>query len=153
MSSSVQLRAIDGTDTDFIVGLSADERVTAFIDDGQPWSREYAIQRVNQAIDSNEISWFIVWRDGVRIGLFTATERANATEIGYWLAPAMWGQGLAKVIVDQGLQHLQESGITDLMARVAPENFASLKVLERHGFIRQSHDAALVTLTRATPQA
>ncbi|KUM30305.1 hypothetical protein AQ436_11975 [Arthrobacter sp. EpRS66] len=129
------------------MGLSADERVTAFIGDGQPWSRECAIQRVNQAIDSNEISWFIVWRDGVRIGLFTATE------IGYWLAPAMWGQGLAKVIVNQGLQHLQESGITDLMARVAPENIASLKVLERHGFIRQSHDAALVTLTRATPQA
>lgn len=135
------------------MGLSADERVTAFIGDGQPWSRECAIQRVNQAIDSNEISWFIVWRDGVRIGLFTATERAHATEIGYWLAPAMWGQGLAKVIVDQGLQHLQESGITDLMARVAPENIASLKVLERHGFIRQSHDAALVTLTRAIPQA
>ncbi|WP_334123280.1 GNAT family N-acetyltransferase [Glutamicibacter sp.] len=152
MGSSLKLQKITETDTDFIVNLGADPRVTAHIGDGKPWSREYSTQRVTLAMQSTDISWFIVWQDHVRLGLFTATRRTHATEIGYWLAPDFWGQGLAKLIVSRGIEELHEMGCTDLIARVAPENLASLKILERHGFIAQSQDDSIITLTKATPQ-
>jgi len=149
MTSPLLLTAISEADTDFVAELAADKRVTAYIGDGQPWSRAYCEQRVAHVLESPGISWFIAWHDKIRIGLFTATQRAGATEIGYWLAPEFWGQGLAKGLVALGIRQLEKAGITDLIARVAPDNAASLKVLERQGFLLQSQDASLLTLTKA----
>lgn len=149
MTSPLLLTAISEADTEFVADLAADERVTAYIGDGQPWSRAYSEQRVAHALECPGISWFIAWRGRVRIGLFTATQRAGATEIGYWLAPEFWGRGLAKDLVALGIGQLEKAGIADLIARVAPDNAASLRVLEWQGFLVQSQDASLLTLTKA----
>ncbi len=119
MDPSIVLTALTEADADFIAQLAADKRITAYIGDGQPWSDQYTGQRIEDAINSPEISWFVARRDGIRVGLFTAVQREQATEIGYWIAPEFWGQGLAKAIVALGIKALNAVGFSQLMARDA----------------------------------
>jgi len=145
MDPSISLTALRVSDTEFISTLAADQRVTAFIGDGEPWSLQYTKERIDTAISSPGISWFIARFQGARVGLFTAVTREEATEIGYWIAPDHWGQGLAKKIVSLGISALKTVGATELMARVSTENIASLKVLERLGFaVRDEAENILV---------
>jgi len=153
MDPSIVLTALTEADADFIAQLAADKRITAYIGDGQPWSDQYTGQRIEDAINSPEISWFVARRDGIRVGLFTAVQREQATEIGYWIAPEFWGQGLAKAIVALGIKALNAVGFSQLMARVMPENKASLKVLQRHGFVVQEDTAELITLRQSAVQS
>ena len=59
-------------------------------------------------------------------------------EVGYWLAPPYWGQGLMSealwAVVRHGFDHL---GIAKLEADVFVENHASIALLERIGFKRE----------------
>lgn len=152
MGPSLVLTAMTKADAEFVARLAADERVTAYIGDGHTWSHEYTAQRVDHALLNAGICWYIARRQNSPVGLFTATERPAATEIGYWIDPAFWGQGLAKALVGEGLATLQAEGRSALIARVDSANIASLKVLKRHGFFAQAKEGpGLITLTRVMP--
>jgi len=152
MGPSLALTALTTADTGFVARLATDERVMAYIGNGTTWSLEYTAQRVAHALEAEEISWFIAHRQNSPVGLFTATKRTYGTEIGYWIDPDYWGQGLAKAIVGEGIEGLKVAGHTALMARVEAGNSASLKVLISHGFIAQAQEGpGLITLTRADP--
>ncbi|MGH3653808.1 hypothetical protein [Glutamicibacter sp.] len=75
MGPTLVLTPMAEADADFVARLAADERVTGFIADGRTWSHEYTAQRVDHALSSPEISWFIAHRQNSPVGLFTATER------------------------------------------------------------------------------
>jgi RimJ/RimL family protein N-acetyltransferase len=59
-------------------------------------------------------------------------------EIGYWLGEAHWGRGLASQAVAALAHHaLTEMGFRRLQARVFAHNPASMRVLEKNGFVRE----------------
>ena len=58
-------------------------------------------------------------------------------EVGYILHPDCWGQGLASEAVGAAIDHVfLTCGVPALTADVDPENAASIRLLERQGFVR-----------------
>ncbi|GGC77477.1 GNAT family N-acetyltransferase [Undibacterium terreum] len=66
------------------------------------------------------------------IGHVLSYELAGATEVSYWISKEYWGRGLATQAMRAFLQ-LQT--VRPLHARAAKDNIASLRVLEKCGFV------------------
>jgi [ribosomal protein S5]-alanine N-acetyltransferase len=128
---------------DEFVALATDARVTAKVGDGSPWSQERARARFRRAqavVAARRGCW---WRvDDHRsclVGLFVAElDVDGALEIGYWIAPELWGQGRATQLVGIAVPRLAEvfPGI-DLRAETHLDNPASTAVLQRAGFVEE----------------
>ena len=77
---------------------------------------------------------FVIERDGRVIG---KAGFFRLPEVGYILHPDHWGQGLASEAVGAAIEHVFATReIDDLTADVDPENQASIRLLERQGFVR-----------------
>ena len=77
---------------------------------------------------------------GVGVHPGEGVERHSA-ELGYWLGRAYWGEGIATAAVRALVPHaLRELRLYRLQARVFADNPASMRVLERCGFV---HEAVL----------
>ena len=77
---------------------------------------------------------------GIGVHPGEGVERHSA-ELGYWLGRAYWGDGIATAAVLALIPHaLRELGLYRLQARVFDDNRASMRVLERCGFV---HEAVL----------
>jgi RimJ/RimL family protein N-acetyltransferase len=58
-------------------------------------------------------------------------------EISYWIGKEFWGKGIASKAV---LTFLDETNIRPLYARAASDNAASIRVLEKSGFVKTGTD-------------
>ncbi|WP_230482527.1 GNAT family N-acetyltransferase [Sphingomonas sp. Leaf21] len=81
--------------------------------------------------------WAITLRDADRmIGAVGLTPERDAAELGYWLSPAHWGQGIATeaagAVVDFGFERL---GLARLTSGYFEDNPASGRVLAKLGFV------------------
>ncbi len=75
---------------------------------------------------------------GVGVHPGEGVERHSA-ELGYWLGRAYWGEGIATAAVRALVPHaLRELKLYRLQARVFEDNPASMKLLERCGFVREA---------------
>ena len=76
---------------------------------------------------------------GIGIELHTDVERVSA-EIGYWLGEAMWGRGIAtealKAVTAEAFRRFD---ITRLYALPFADHAASVRVLEKAGYVREGH--------------
>lgn len=76
---------------------------------------------------------FVIERDGVVVG---KAGFWKLPEVGYILHPDHWGQGLASEAVAASIDHVFASRDLDqLTADVDPDNLASIRLLERLGFM------------------
>ncbi len=72
---------------------------------------------------------------GIHVG--SGAFRCNA-EIGYWLAQAQWGQGIATQVAGVLAERaLQDPAVTRIFAPVHADNPRSMRVLEKCGFERE----------------
>ncbi|HEX8875902.1 MAG TPA: GNAT family N-acetyltransferase [Phycisphaerales bacterium] len=69
---------------------------------------------------------------GKVVGAINIVHEDGAASIGYWIARTHWGRGIASRAV--GLM-LEECRIRPLLATASAGNTASLRVLEKHGFV------------------
>ena len=74
--------------------------------------------------------------DGQVAGHIASFLRDGEREIGYWIDRALWGRGIASEAVSAFLRLEQRR---PLCAGVAPHNVASMRVLEKCGFIRSKN--------------
>ena len=58
-------------------------------------------------------------------------------EVSYWLGKEFWGRGIATKALSEFLAELKER---PLHARAAKDNIASIRVLEKCGFVIAGHD-------------
>lgn len=56
-------------------------------------------------------------------------------EVGYLLAPSVWGRGLASEALAAFIDHRRRCGGVELTADTDPRNHASIRLLQRHGFV------------------
>jgi len=73
--------------------------------------------------------------------VFISTENTSGTHIGYLLGESYWGKGYATEILKGLIGFLEsEDKITNLIAGVATDNVASIKLLHKLGFIKSSSE-------------
>lgn len=141
VSPSITLRPFQETDTAFFTGLATDERVTRFVGDGGPWAPQLIQDRLRVALQQEPVEqvgavrWFIAEEADESVGLVVSTRWEGGVEVGYWVSPEHWGRGVAGAMVDLAVAMAPEVyGRVRLIARVAPANAASARVLTRRGF-------------------
>jgi RimJ/RimL family protein N-acetyltransferase len=127
--------------------LASDERVTQYIGNGRPWSREQARQRHQACLahwEDHDFGWrAILDSPGGRflglaalnyLGDLVPGIEESAIEIGWWLDPGVWGRGIATeaatAIRDEAFSRLNTARI---VARLQPRNHASGRVAARLG--------------------
>ncbi len=72
--------------------------------------------------------------------LFAIYPEQNRAELGYILGSAYWGRGYANAALHALLTHAREGmGLRRLEADVDPRNTASLRCIERLGFVREGY--------------
>ena len=127
--------------------LARDPRVTKFIGDGKPWDDDKMDESFNREAshwDEHGFGWRAATHkdSGQKIGFIglnhvppEATEIADdEVEIGWWLAPDFWRQGLAT----EGAFALRDEafgrvGLERIIGRYRPENTPSGLIMKRIG--------------------
>ena len=142
------LRALTDEDIPAMYEQRADPRVMRYI--GKPLAQSIedaaALVRLNQsALQANEgISWAITQQGsptmiGV-IGYWRIAKEHHRAEVGYTLAPNHWGKGFMHealtVVLEHGFGALR---LHSVQAITDPRNTASMRVLERCGFVREGN--------------
>ncbi|MBG6084913.1 GNAT family N-acetyltransferase [Zhihengliuella flava] len=172
---AVQIREFGPRDAAFLATLARDPRVVRYVGDGSVWSDDYIAERTAQALapspwgERGGAHWVTLWTSAEDDGAVTAGEQriglalamfktldgvGDCTEIGYWLAPDFWGQGLAKPMVRAVVSWVLATTSSDrevpVVARIAPDNAASAATVRGLGFERigMSEGMDVFTLAR-----
>ena len=104
------------------------------------WQGEYSRQRASDWIrerDAESTVLLAIDRSTSEpVGLLILFEETDAVRIGYLLSETVWGQGLASELVG-GLVDwcASQDSITKLVAGVDSNNLASIRVLQKSGFL------------------
>ena len=76
---------------------------------------------------------------GIGIEMHGDVERVSA-EIGYWLGESAWGRGIAtEALIAVRAEAFRQFEITRLYALPFADHTASIRVLEKSGFVREGH--------------
>jgi len=75
--------------------------------------------------------------DGQVAGNVVSWEQSAEREVGYWIGKEYWGKGIATQALTQFLGYVKTR---PLYAHVAKHNFASIRVLEKCGFMISGED-------------
>jgi RimJ/RimL family protein N-acetyltransferase len=75
--------------------------------------------------------------NGYVVGHVLAFVEFGAPEVSYWIDPFHWGKGLASAALNK---FLDEVLTRPLYARAAKDNYGSLRVLEKSGFLVVGED-------------
>jgi RimJ/RimL family protein N-acetyltransferase len=136
-------------DGKLLAGLARTPAVMRYIGNGTTWT-DARIAGVGAHVlehwHDHGFGWRVARANGAPVGLIAlnfAGEGAGVDpdeyEIGWWLAPSAWGRGLARegaaAVRDEALQRV---GAPSIVARIRPENAASLAVAAAIGLRYES---------------
>ena len=167
VDGEIVLRPVAASDVEHLYRLIEADR--PYLEEWLPWvenirtlddEREWA-ERMARVEDGDREQPYAIVHDGVVVGgigiAFEPMERSG--EIGYWLAEAMQGRGIATRACEALVDHAFRSrGLHRVVIRTALENRRSSAVPERLGFVlegtqRESlyasgthHDAAVYSM-------
>ena len=123
--------------------IAQDPEVVRYISNGEPWSEERIREFVARQISNFEARGFCFWRllpKGSRdaIGFCglqpIELDGVDEVEIGWWLARAWWGKGLATEAAHAALHDAVERvGLRRVISIAHPANRASIHVMEKLG--------------------
>lgn len=115
--------------------------MTRYIADGTPWpdqrSREFVERQMALCGQRGFCLWKLTPREGGPLMGFCGLQPLPETEeieIGWWLARAWWGRGLAteaaRVALRDGFMRV---GLKRIVAIAQPANTASVRIMEKLG--------------------
>lgn len=96
-----------------------------------PTDREAFIARWNKFMDDHTIQKKTILYNGHVIGNIINFEQFGQSMVGYWIGKEYWGKGLATKAL---ILFLEQIKTRPLFARVAKDNIASIRVLQKCGF-------------------
>ena len=145
-TARLRLRNVTPDDAEEIFFLRSDSQMMAFLDRAPAASIDDAlqfIQNINNLEKAGDaITWAITLKETpTLIGTicFWNIQKAHyRAEIGYALHPQHQGKGLMQEVMATVLPYgFQTLSLHSVEANVNPANAASIKLLERNGFVRE----------------
>jgi len=142
------MRQLKMEDANEIFFLRSDETVMRYIDKPPATSIDEAhafIERIDNVIKNREgIMWGISLKENPsiigNIGIWNMQKEHFRCEIGYSLNPAYHQKGIMYEAITAALKYCFEvMGFHSVEANVNPENQASIKLLEKIGFVREAY--------------
>ncbi|MEM1133478.1 MAG: GNAT family N-acetyltransferase [Pseudomonadota bacterium] len=143
------IRSLCEDDIDSYHRIVRDSRVTRYLGDGAPHSRDVASAYILDCIEresSGKLTRYaVVWKQSSELIGFSGFKRLSAiVDFGYRFAFSCWGKGIATEAGHHILQYgRNELALSEITARVVPGNVASTKVLQKLDF--QSWDGPSIS--------
>lgn len=142
------LRRITNDDVNEVFELRSNPETMKFIPRPLVKNNEEALEHIamieDKIVTNVGINWGIYLKDSPKllgiIGYYRMQPENHRAEIGYILLPEFHGKG----IVPESVNRLITYGFDDLKlhsieAVIDPENYASEKVLQKCGFVKEAH--------------
>ncbi|MEM7443949.1 MAG: GNAT family N-acetyltransferase [Pseudomonadota bacterium] len=128
-------------DFDAFAGLARDPEVMRFIAEGKPWPDSRIGFFIGRQMTLHETigicNWKLTDRTSRELLGFCGLapyKPIEQIEIGWWLKPSHWGQGLAYEAAERVARAaFQDHGITRIVARAYSKNARSIGLMERLG--------------------
>jgi [ribosomal protein S5]-alanine N-acetyltransferase len=142
------LRDIKDADANELFHLRSDKNVMQFIDRPLAETIDDALKLIKIISDGynnkESITWAITLKDYSEligtIGFWRIEKEHYRAEIGYLLNPVHQGKGIMqeaiKVVLQYGFETMK---LHSVEANVNPSNTASIKLLEKNGFVREGY--------------
>ncbi|HEX5654490.1 MAG TPA: GNAT family protein [Chitinophagaceae bacterium] len=142
------LRTIEEPDAARLFQLRSDPVVMKYLDRPMAQSIDDArelIRRIRADQEANQgITWAICLKEDPAllgtIGYWRIQHEHHRAEIGYLLDPALHGKGMMQEafqpVIAYGFSVMK---LHSIEANVNPSNAASIKILERNGFVREAY--------------
>lgn len=142
------LRRFTLADLDALSSVNSDPDVMRYIGDGKPQSQDQTRARLDAILSHWEQHdfglWAVVYRRAPAVIGFCGLQFLDGTtevEVGYRLAKAFWGMGLATEAARASLEYgFGEMCLDRIVAVTHPDNLASQRVLAKIG-LRYEKDA------------
>lgn len=144
----LQLRRVVKEDVNEIFALRSNVETMKYIPRPLAKTKEDALEHIaiiDTKIENNEgINWAITLKDNPKligiIGHYRIKPENYRAEIGYMLLLEFHGKGIiteaVKEVVNYGFEIMK---LHSIEAIIDPENFASEKVLQKNGFVKEAH--------------
>ncbi|MFN7135548.1 MAG: GNAT family N-acetyltransferase [Myxococcales bacterium] len=142
-------------DVPFMVALNADPEVTRYTGDPPhttPAQAADIVRALQRQFDERRMGRFVVedLATGEKVGWcgLRWMEAEQAPDLGYRFFRAHWGRGIASETGEACVRYgLETLGYRRLVAQVAAENVASMRVLQKLGFTQYGTGSACGPLT------
>lgn len=133
MTSDLLLRDVieDDLPIFFEQQLDSDANYMAAFTARNPADREAFTSHWNKILGDGTNTNKTILFAGQVVGHIASFERLGKPEVTYWIGKEYWGKGLATRALSELLRYVRERPI---YARVAKDNIASIRVLEKCGF-------------------
>lgn len=131
--SGIQLRPVEGPDLEVFFHNEQDPtalHMAAFTPEN-PGDRDRFRQRWERILADPGITVRTIVHRGEVVGSVLSYPNSGEVEVSYWIGREHWGQGIATAALSRFLLELDQR---PLVARVAADNHASRRVLEKCGF-------------------
>ncbi|HSD15530.1 MAG TPA: GNAT family N-acetyltransferase [Flavobacterium sp.] len=142
------LRQIINDDAPEMYALRSNPEIMKYIPRELPKTIDDAITHIKYMqglLENHEcINWAICLKEDNRlignIGYFRMQPENHRAEIGYMLSQKFHGKGIMQEALTEIIKYgFNEMKLHSIEAVTDPENFASWKLLEKNGFIREGH--------------
>lgn len=142
------LRRVKKEDVNEIFALRSDKETMKYIPRPLVKTIEDAmahIAMIDEKIENNEgINWAITLKNNPKligiIGHYRIKPENFRAEIGYMLHPAHHGKGIIAEAIKETVKYgFEIMGLHSIEAIIDPGNFASEKVLQKSGFVKEAH--------------
>jgi [ribosomal protein S5]-alanine N-acetyltransferase len=142
------LRKVTKKDVNEMFFLRSDERLMTYIGRPRCKSTDESLKFIKMILEQQKkeerINWAITLKENPLLQGNICLWRINKThyraELGYALHPDLQGKGLmheaVRAVLDYGLNFMN---LHSIEAQTSPLNKASIKVLERAGFVQEGH--------------
>lgn len=100
-------------------------------------SQQLEVGRLRQELSNPDTKVRTISADGQVVGYIGHFKRKGRPEISYWIARQKRGNGFATCAVQQFLTEIE---VRPLFARAAKDNHASIRVLQKCGFLVVAQD-------------